>query len=562
MTARFVNDTILPWATWRCEQGFCACVGIVWIDGAALRGEAACKALVDLVARLPLRDGGPQPAVAHDRLRGLTGNFAFVARAGGTLVAATDKCRSYPLFWRRDAAGLILSGNARCLVETGEAGRMDSETVLEFRMAGFVTGADTLYPGLRQLQAGECLVHREGQEPQASRYYMYFPDALRDEPEEALLAAHHKALAATFDKMVATLDGRPVWIPLSGGLDSRLVLAGLLERGYGNVRTFTFGGPQMLRLLDVCGARQVAETAGVPWEFVPYNPEDLKGYFHSEERGAYFRWASGCCSVPFMSEMWALTVLQKKRLVSPDAIVINGQSGDYLTGGHIPKPYLDNPDAPVSFATFAAPIVAKHFSLWRNRKTPENLACIEGRIRSQLVGYVRDEMDATLAAACHELHEWQERQCKYVVNGQRMYEWFGLDWRLPLWSDELMEFWRNVPWRVKFGQALFKKYLHAYNPGGLFRLDIAHAAYYLPPLFKYPNFAWVALAKLFGWDAQRFQRQFVAYHWVYAPFYPQRSYRAFLRDSKNHRNYVSYYPDVVLADLAVAPPADCVREQA
>jgi hypothetical protein len=64
--------------------------------------------------------------------------------------------------------------------------------------------------------------------------------------------------------------------------------------------------------------------------------------------------------------------------------------------------------------------------------------------------------------------EWAERQSRYVVNQQRIYDFHSLVWRLPLWDREYLDFWRDVPAGHMFGQGLYKDWLRRWNYKGLF----------------------------------------------------------------------------------------------
>ena len=48
-----------------------------------------------------------------------------------------------------------------------------------------------------------------------------------------------------------------------------------------------------------------------------------------------------------------------------------------------------------------------------------------------------------------------DRQSKYVVTGQKVFEYYKHEWRLPLWDDEYLFFWEKVPLEFKFKQKLF-----------------------------------------------------------------------------------------------------------
>jgi asparagine synthase (glutamine-hydrolysing) len=65
--------------------------------------------------------------------------------------------------------------------------------------------------------------------------------------------------------------------------------------------------------------------------------------------------------------------------------------------------------------------------------------------------------------------EYQDRQAKYVVSGQRTYDALGLDWRLPLWDDEYIQFWRRAEASLKRGQGLYRRVLEKDNWGGVWQ---------------------------------------------------------------------------------------------
>ena len=47
------------------------------------------------------------------------------------------------------------------------------------------------------------------------------------------------------------------------------------------------------------------------------------------------------------------------------------------------------------------------------------------------------------------------RQSHFIVNSVRIYEFFGLEWRLLFWDTEFSEFWNSIEWEKKKGSYLY-----------------------------------------------------------------------------------------------------------
>ena len=72
----------------------------------------------------------------------------------------------------------------------------------------------------------------------------------------------------------------------------------------------------------------------------------------------------------------------------------------------------------------------------------------------------------------YEYSEFIDRQSKYTISGQRMYEYYGYDWRLPLWDDEYLLFWQKVPLNFKLKQKLYIEMLKKNNFGNVWGDDL------------------------------------------------------------------------------------------
>ena len=386
--------------------------------------------------------------------------FATVVQTSDTIFACVDAVRSFPLFHATTATGFTLTTNPRRLLPLIE-GTLDDTSLLEMYHAGYVTGHNTLYREITQLEAGTALLFdaRTG-ELTSWAYHEYRPQ-LRGSEVASTLSPWIEELGAIldhcFERVIERVGDRAVYIPLSGGLDSRLVACKLHELGFTRIKAFTYGPPGNSQSLV---AARVAEVLGLDWCEIPFDVKRMREIFHSEQRARYQQFADGLSTLPSMGEFCPLIQLDCER---PDeVVVINGQSGDFICGNHLPAHLVGATDN----RRLWEHIRSKHFGV-RPRGTAD-LQPIEERFcswsESTAVGDKLEHPSATR----HENWEFRERQAKYVVNGQRIYEYLGMDWLLPWWDFELVRFFESVPLRGYVNRRLLLEYLRDYDYMGLF----------------------------------------------------------------------------------------------
>jgi hypothetical protein len=159
-------------------------------------------------------------------------------------------------------------------------------------------------------------------------------------------------------------------------------------------------------------------------------------------------------------------MLKQANLVDENAIFINGSCGDFISGGHI-KPTTDIKSAlkttkKINWSKF----LDKHYSLWGDLRTPVNDAYIVSELENELSSRISGAVNIDrYHYSIMEHSEYNGRQSKMVMGQQRTYEYFGYEWRTPLWSDDMLNFWESVPYKYKVDQNLYLNALYASNWG-------------------------------------------------------------------------------------------------
>ena len=189
-----------------------------------------------------------------------------------TIRLINDHLASRPLFHGEDG-GRFGFGRSEAEVTRllGRASRLSFEGAAGFLAVGYPLGSLTLIEGVRRLRpARDLLVNADGMARERAWWDLSFGDPAPRRLHEAVEELHDLTRVSLGD---ALADGGPFHLALTGGLDSRLLLALLREVGKRPETAFTWYHRPDVNGSDPEVARALAAIAGVPHRTLRYAPD-------------------------------------------------------------------------------------------------------------------------------------------------------------------------------------------------------------------------------------------------------------------------------------------------
>lgn len=391
-------------------------------------------------------------------MREVTGFFAGVYLSERRLVAVVDRIRSIPLFFGTRGNQIFISDIADWVREQVGGTSMDPLSATEMVLTGYVTGPNTLYSQVKQLQAGELLVvdlTSDAPDLRIHRYYRYEPGAVRDLGIGGFGDLLDQVLSDLFTRLIRWASGRTLVVPLSGGLDSRLIVTMLKRLGYPHVITFSYGKPGNSEAMVSQG---IAELLGFRWEFVPYDVESWSNWSRGQEKEDYYKFSNTLSAISHIQDCPAVGELKRRNAIPVDSIFVPGHSADLLAGSRSSARPQIYSGRVLGASNVVSELVDFHYSLWDWRHVSSRLLPIfSSRVDSYVASIPCDTVEGAVAA--FESWDWAERQAKFIVNSVRAYEFFGFDWWLPFWDKAFVDFWSGVPLAYRINKSFYDEFV-------------------------------------------------------------------------------------------------------
>jgi asparagine synthase (glutamine-hydrolysing) len=292
------------------------------IEGAA---DQPVWTFVGQLQRQPLVEVSPRLA---DSIATMSGRFSVVAAdpAGSRLAAATSPSGGDPLFFASADGGVIVSSWALPIARILGTSNSTVDPIAMCSMVnnGFMGTRRTPFPGVLSLGPSTTLVV-DGERVETHDRLGEMIVGQRPATAEALDRLHD-AFVAAFAPLRAS--AAPVGLALSGGKDSRLVLAGLLANGI-EVQTSTVSMGSA-NDGDVSIARRIAELTGIRHSVRPALTE---GGLPADRVVDLY---SDTCRTLRLTEgmLHGFKTFAPRTLFRSDSVSLGGGGGEVLRGGY------------------------------------------------------------------------------------------------------------------------------------------------------------------------------------------------------------------------------------
>ena len=392
----------------------------------------------------------------------LDGLFAIALTNKKSIFLITDRINSTPFIYKLNFKKTTISVSDHYLglnLSNNEDLTVDQFQSKHFAMTGYTFLNGTIYKEVKKTSTGN-FINIKNNKIDINKYYSWEPYKKKRKERISEVKINIRNLnLKIIDKLLSTIDNRTIVIPLSAGFDSRFILSGLIHRGYKNIISFSYGR-NLNREMTI--AKEIAKKLNVPWYPIIYNNLIVRESFNTQKYINFLQYSDNLSALYFMQDFLALEYLQRKRLIPKNSIIVNGQTGDFISGNHLINSNKNkkNEDSIKNF-------INKHYKNWHKLKI-ENFSLIKSVLEKEF-NTLGIKNNTSNKLEFLEFIEFENRQSKYIMNGQRTYDFLGYSWRLPLWDKDYLDFWEKLDIKYKKNQWLYKETLIEQNWGNVWQ---------------------------------------------------------------------------------------------
>ncbi|OKL49525.1 hypothetical protein BSR29_00785 [Boudabousia liubingyangii] len=362
----------------------------------------------------------------------LRSHYAGAQISNDQVVLVTDQMRSFPLYYLVDEESVAVSDNWQYLAELNNY-EVDPAGFQQIAAAGFCFSDRTAYRNIRQVLPGTRIrIDLATGKVQKESLHVPLFESEKYLEQDDFLNALSQGFDTAMKRAVSLVGDSKILVPLSGGLDSRLIVCWLSENKIPNVHCFTYGRPDSA---EVRISEAIAKNLGLAWTGVDLLEDKVKEAWNQSETADFLRYAFAGYSLPHVQDWYALKVLTEAGIANP---------GDVVFPGHTIVDNFHNhellEEVPVNRKKLCSVLLHKH--LLFNSRIDTSLGTKEAaKSTLDFLNFTDYNGSARSLQKTVEGYNFFERQCKYINNSMRAYEFFKLRWAIPMLDRDFTDIW-------------------------------------------------------------------------------------------------------------------------
>lgn len=330
-------------------------------------------------------------------------NFAGIICSKGRYICITDSVCSYPIIYNTRDNKLSDS------ISDISNFKICKKNLCLLRNSGYTLGESTIYDGWYWISPFSFFIFKENI---VKKSYYNLNNCNIDQINYPSLLK--KSINQVSSKIV---------LPLSGGTDSRTILC-ISKKLNKNVVPYTYGKK---RNWDSESAKKICNFLKIKLHTFSFTFKEHRHFWDTKFCKDWLNLQNLGVSIPFYQDVFYLRyILEKQKKFT----YINGNTGDFISGKHLPK--IENNIKETELIHY---IYSRYFHLWSKIKRNETIL-IKNEIKNE-IRRLKAKYNISSNLSIIYFFEWENRQSKYLMNGQRAYDLYNIKWRLPFWSMDL-----------------------------------------------------------------------------------------------------------------------------
>ena len=377
-----------------------------------------------------------------DIVHKLNGSFTLVIwdEISKELLIINDRYGLRPLYYSTCDGCLLFGSEVKAIMQDETFKRIvDDRSVADFFSIGYILGNKTFFKEVELLPPASIMTYSKGAISNEQYWDFDFNENRENYPEEYYIDKLSKLILQSVERQMK--GNHRIGIPLSGGLDSRTIVASIHGKYY-PLHTFTFGKPNCD---DVRFAQSVSKKLGALHHFFDFKPDDLTLY--AEKAVNITDGMLNCIHAHRMQ-----TYNEIRSLMD---VVLGGYVGDAIMGNFL----IEDPDENMDdFQTFKRLCDYISVDLLKNLFNDEYFPIFNKNLNlsKDYILQIGKNIDTKSTNNRLMYYNLRERQRRFILTGSILTR-NSLEFRTPFLDNDLIDFILTVPTTFKINKHLYKK---------------------------------------------------------------------------------------------------------
>jgi len=389
----------------------------------------------------------------------LNGHFSIVVDNSDFTIAFQDRFSTYHLCYSHYKNKLYVSDDTLFIVKETNQYDINTKGYSDLIYTGFINFNETFVNNIFKVMPREYILYNKKENKVTVEKYNFYSykreNIYSDKEAEINFKAVFSNVAKRLEKR---LNGRQAVVMLSGGVDSRFCALLLKEIEYENVILVTYGNRLSKEYRPAINA---AKKLGYKHYFIPYKKSNWAKTYKNKESLEYITYSTNLMVNAHLREHFVIKQLLKKEIIKKDSIIIPGHIGNIAGRSFYSSKNIHSNLNSIMF---------KSRMLFYNTTNlqSKHMQYLIKRVKN-ITNNLNQMKDTYKICETYEKYSLESYTVLYLVNSVRAYDFYGLNWYMPLLDNELVDFFA----KIKIEEKYKKNYLYTFVNNKLPNLSYA-----------------------------------------------------------------------------------------